>query len=146
PAPLVYVSTDSIAEFTLLQNQFAPEFGGGSGGIFEALIKSGTNAIHGSMYEYLQNRNLNAVNSLDAVAGYTSNPRYDNNRLGATIGGPIFKNKFFYFGNIEYNPIGNSAVPGSPLFAPTSAGYQQLASIPGISQTNLTQFQKYMPA
>ena len=146
PAPLVYVSTDSIAEFTLLQNQFAPEFGGGSGGIFEALIKSGTNAIHGSIYEYMQNRNLNAVNSLDAVAGYTSNPRYDNNRLGATIGGPIIKNKLFYYGNFEYNPIGSSSVPGSPLFAPTAAGYAQLASLPGISSTNLSQFQKYIPA
>ena len=128
PAPLAYVSTDAIGEFTLLQNQFAPEFGGGSGGIFNALVKSGTNQIHGSIYEYLQNRNLNAVNALDAVAGYTSNPRYDNNRLGATIGGPIIKNKLFYFGNFEYNPIGFSAVPGSPLFAPTAAGYSTLAA------------------
>jgi len=146
PAPLVYVSTDAIAEFTLLQNQFAPEFGGGSGGIFVALMKSGTNAIHGSMYEYMQNRNLNAENSLDAVAGYTSNPRYDNNRLGATIGGPIIKNKLFYFGQFEYNPIGQSAVPGSPLLAPTAAGYSQLASLPGVSTTNLAQMQKYIPA
>ena len=82
PAPLIYVSNEAVGEFTLLQNQFAPEFGGGSGGIFNALVKSGTNQIHGSVYEYLQNRNLNAVNALDAVAGYTSNPRYDNNRLG----------------------------------------------------------------
>ena len=146
PAPLVYVSNEAIGEFTLLQNQFAPEFGGGSGGIFNALVKSGTNEIHGSIYEYLQNRNLNAVNALDAVAGYTSNPRYDNNRLGATIGGPIIKNKLFYFGNFEYNPIGFSAVPGSPLAAPTAAGYSALANLPGIDTTNLQQFQKYVPA
>ena len=67
PAPLVYVSNEAIAEFTLLQNQFAPEFGGGSGGIFNAVVKSGTNQIHGSIYEYLQNRNLNAVNSLSTL-------------------------------------------------------------------------------
>lgn len=146
PAPLVYVSNEAIGEFTLLQNQFAPEFGGGSGGIFNAVVKSGTNQIHGSAYEYLQNRDLNAVNSLDAVAGYTSNPRYDNNRLGASIGGPIVKNKLFYYGNFEYNPIGNSSVPGSPLLAPTSAGYSALSSIPGLSSTNLSIFQKYVPA
>ena len=64
PAPLVYVSNEAVGEFTLLQNQFAPEFGGGSGGIFNALVKSGTNAIHGSAYEYLQNRNLDAVDAL----------------------------------------------------------------------------------
>ncbi len=146
PAPLVYVCNEAIGEFTLLQNQFAPEFGGGSGGIFNAIVKSGTNEIHGSIYEYLQNRDLNAENALDVVAGYTSNPRYDNNRLGATIGGPIIKNKLFYFGNFEYNPIGQSAVPGSPLYAPTAAGYSQLGSLPGISTTNLSQFQKYVPA
>jgi Carboxypeptidase regulatory-like domain/TonB dependent receptor len=146
PAPMTGVPTDAIAEFTLLQNQFAPEFGGGSGGIFNALIKSGTNQIHGSIYEYMQNRNLNAENSQDAVAGYTSNPRFDNNRLGANIGGPIIKNKLFYFGDFEYNPVGFSSVPGSALFAPTAAGYSQLASLPGISATNLSQLQKYIPA
>ncbi len=56
PAPLMTVSNEAIAEFTLLQNQFAPEFGGGSGGIFNAIVKSGTNQIHGSIYEYMQNR------------------------------------------------------------------------------------------
>jgi hypothetical protein len=146
PAPLVYVSNEAIAEFTLLQNQFAPEFGGGSGGIFNAIVKSGTNQIHGSIYEYMQNRNLNAVNAQIATQGLTSNPRYDNNRLGATIGGPIIKNKLFFFGNIEYNPVGESAVPGSPLLAPTAAGYSQLGSLPGISSTNLSQLQKYVPA
>jgi hypothetical protein len=146
PAPMTGIPTDAIAEFTLLQNQFAPEFGGGSGGIFNALIKSGTNQIHGSIYEYVQNRNLNAENSQDAVAGYTSNPRFDNNRLGANIGGPIIKNKLFYFGDFEYNPVGFSSVPGSALFAPTAAGYSQLASLPGISATNLSQLQKYIPA
>src|SRR5271165_6506148 len=122
PGYNVYVSNASIAEFSMLQNQFAPEFGGGSGGIFNAVVKSGTNQIHGSIYEYLQNRDLNAVNSTEWTAGFTSNPRYDNNRLGATIGGPIIKNKLFYFGNFEYNPIGQSSIPGSPLFAPTEAG------------------------
>jgi len=146
PAPLMYVANDAIAEFTLLQNQFAPEFGGGSGGIFTAVVKSGGNEIHGNVYEYLQNRKLNAVDALDWTQGLTSNPRYDNNRLGGTIGGPILKNKLFYFGNFEYNPVGNAAVPGSPLQAPTAAGYALLSSMPGVSQTNLAQMQKFVPA
>ena len=147
PAPLIFVSNEAIGEFTLLQNQFSPEFGGGSGGIFNALMKSGTNQLHGSIYEYLQNRDLNAVNSLDSQGlGLTSNPRYDNNRVGATIGGPIIKNKLFYFGNFEYNPIGQVGVAGSPLLAPTAAGYSTFGSIPGISETNLGVLQKYIPA
>jgi len=146
PAPLMYVSNEAIGEFTLLQNQFAPEFGGGSGGIFTAVVKSGTNRLHGSMYEYLQNRKLNAVDSLNSTQGLTSNPRYDNNHLGASVGGPIVKNKLFYFGNFEYNPVGQSAQPGSPLYAPTSAGYAALAGIKGISSTNLTVLKNYIPA
>ncbi|HEY3743872.1 MAG TPA: carboxypeptidase regulatory-like domain-containing protein [Bryobacteraceae bacterium] len=147
PAPMMGTSNEAIAEFTLLQNQFAPEFGGGSGGIFTAIVKTGTNQFHGNIYEYLQNRNLNAVDSLVSQGlGATSNPRFDDNRLGATIGGPIIKNKLFFFGNFEYNPIGESALPGSPLIAPTAAGYSLLGSLPGISKTNLAQFQKYIPA
>ena len=146
PAPLMGTSNEAIAEFTLLQNQFSPEFGGGSGGIFTAVVKSGANDLHGNLYEYLQNRKLNAVDSLYWTQGLTSLPRYDNNRLGGTIGGPILKNKLFYFGNFEYNPIGQAAVPGSPLYAPTAAGYTQLAGIAGISKTNLQDMQKYIPA
>jgi hypothetical protein len=143
--PLLYTSNEAVAEVSLLQNQFSPEFGGGSGGVFNAVVKGGSNSIHGSAYEYLQNRNLNAVDALQWTQGLTSLPRYDNNRLGATIGGPIRKNKLFYFGNFEYNPIGQSAVPGSPLEAPTSAGMSALAAIPGISTTNLGWFQKWVP-
>ncbi len=143
--PLVYVANEAVGELSILQNQFSPEFGGASGGVFNAIVKSGTNTIHGSIYEYAQNRNLNAVDATVAVQGLTSNPRYDNNRLGATIGGPIIKNKLFYFGNFEYNPIGQSAVPGSPLQAPTAAGLAALANIPGVNQTNLGVFQKYVP-
>jgi hypothetical protein len=147
PAPLMTVSNEAIGEFTLLQNQYSPEFGGGSGGIFTAIIKSGTNAVHGSLYEYMQNRNLNAVDStVSQGLGLTSNPRYDSNRLGLTVGGPIIKNKLFYFGNVEYNPTGQAAVPGSPLIAPTAAGYSMLKSMGGLNSNNLAQFEKYIPA
>ncbi len=145
PGPLVYTSNESVAEVSLLQNQFSPEFGGGSGGIFNAIVKTGTNQLHGSAYEYFQNKNLNAVDSTLAVQGYKSNPRYDNNRLGATVGGPILKNKFFYFGNFEYNPIGQVAPPSSALLGPTAAGVAALNGIPGLSATNLGIFEKYVP-
>jgi hypothetical protein len=144
--PLVYVSNEAIAEVSLLQNQFSPEFGGASGGIFNAVVKSGTNALHGSVFEYMQNRLLNGEDAIYAVAGLKSNPRYDNNRLGATIGGPLLRNKLFYFGNVEYNPLGQATVPGSPVSSPTAAGYSMLAAIPAVSKTNLAVLQKYLPA
>jgi Carboxypeptidase regulatory-like domain len=142
--PLAVVSTDAVAEVSVLQNQFSPEFGGASGGVFNALVKSGGNQIHGSFYEYLQNRDLNADDAIFWVQGIKSYPRYDSNRLGATIGGPLIKNKFFYFGNIEYNPIGQASTPNAPVLAPTAAGYATLAKLPQVSQTNLGVLQKYL--
>jgi hypothetical protein len=143
--PMVLVPNDAVSEFSLLQNQINPEFGGSSGGIFNTVIKSGTNQLHGSLYEYFVNRNLNAIDSKAAVQGFTSNPRFDYNRFGGTIGGPVVKNKLFYFGNWEYSPLGQAALAGAPVQAPTAAGYSTIASLPGISQTNLGVLKQYLP-
>ncbi|MDQ6679203.1 MAG: carboxypeptidase regulatory-like domain-containing protein [Acidobacteriota bacterium] len=142
--PLAYVPNDAVDSFTLLQNQVTAEFGHSSGGQFNTIVKSGTNSVHGSLYEYLQNRNLNAINQTLANQGVYTNSRYDQNRLGATIGGPILRNKLFYFGNFEYNPLGQAATPGTPVTAPTAAGYAVLNGIPGINPTNLKIFQQYV--
>jgi hypothetical protein len=143
--PTVSVNNEAVAEFSVLQNQFSAEFGHSSAGQFNIITKSGTNEIHGSVFEYLQNRDLNAVDQQFARQGILSNPRFDENSLGATIGGPIIKNKLFYFGNFTYIPEGEASTP-SAAYAPTAAGYQQLAAIPGVSKTNLDVLQTYMPA
>ncbi|HZU27265.1 MAG TPA: TonB-dependent receptor [Bryobacteraceae bacterium] len=143
--PQVTIPNDAVAEFTLLQNQFSPEFGGASGGVFNVLVKSGTNSVHGSVYEYMQNRDLNALDQQQRQAGLTSQPRYDNNRLGGTVGGPIIKDKLFYFGLYEYNPIGQASVPAGTVYAPTSAGLSALGNLPGVSSTNLGVFKQYVP-
>jgi Carboxypeptidase regulatory-like domain len=141
--PLVTLPNDAVAEFTVLQNQFSPEFGHSSGGQFNQIVKSGTNEIHGAAYEYLENRNLNAADNLSFIDGNPLHPRFDNNRFGGTVGGPIRKNKLFYFVNYEYNPIGSTA-SGGLIYAPTSAGYSTLAGIAGINQTNLSQMKQYL--
>ena len=144
--PQVYVSNEAVSQFNLLQNQFSAEFGAASGGVFNVVVKTGTNQLHGSIYEYSQNRNFDAVDQQEVQQGLRSNPRFDNNRLGATIGGPIKKNKLFYFGNFEYNPIGQAAQPGQTVSSPTAAGYSILSGLSGISKTNLGVFQQYVPA
>ncbi|HEV3334727.1 MAG TPA: carboxypeptidase regulatory-like domain-containing protein [Bryobacteraceae bacterium] len=143
--PQIYISNESIAEFNLVQNQFSAEFGGGSGGIFNVIVKSGTNQLHGSIYEYMQNRKLDAVDALNTHQGIYSLPRFDFNRLGATIGGPIKKDKLFYFGNFEYAALGQASQPASAVFAPTAAGLATLNGMSGVSKTNLGVFEKYVP-
>jgi len=144
--PLATVSNESVGEFTLLQNYYGSQFGGANGGIFDAIVKSGGNQIHGSLYEYLQNRNLRALDASFARNGATSPPRFDSNQLGATFGGPIVKNKLFYFGSFEYNPTGYAFSPGSTVNAPTAAGFQALNSVSGLNQVNLGILSKYTPA
>jgi len=138
--PLVYVPNDAVANFTVIQNQFSPEFGHSAGAQFNQVIINGTNTIHGRVYEYFQNRNLNGIDQELANQGIFANPRYDNNRFGGQVGGPIFKNKLFYFANFEYNPIGRSASPSSAACAPTSAGWATIAGIPGVNANNITGF------
>jgi len=140
--PLVYVPNDAVAEFSVLENQFSPEFGHSSGGQFNTVVRGGSNDFHGRAYEYMQNRNLNAVDQILVNQGITSNPRYDNNRFGGQVGGPVIKNKLFFFANFEYNPIGQSAT-SSPLLAPTATGYTTLAGITGLNQNNLSGLKQY---
>ncbi|HLI83646.1 MAG TPA: carboxypeptidase regulatory-like domain-containing protein [Bryobacteraceae bacterium] len=144
--PVVYLPNESVEEFTVLQNQFSAEFGHSSGGQFNTIVKSGTNEYHGTVYDYLQNRNLNAIDQSFKNEGIYTLPRYDQNNLGANVGGPILKNKLFFFGSLEYNPLGQASTAGAPVYAPTSAGYSTLASAPGISQTNLGVMEKYAVA
>ena len=144
--PLGTVSNEALSEFTVSQNHYGSQFGGAPGGIFNAVVKSGGNTIHGSLYEYLQNRDLNSLDASAVRQGETSVPRYDSNRLGATFGGPILKNKLFYFGSFEYNPTGYAFSPLSVVDAPTASGFQMLNALSGLSKVNLGVLAKYLPA
>jgi hypothetical protein len=141
--PLVPVPNDSISEFTVLQNQYSPEFGHSSGGQFNFVLKGGTNTFHGLAYIYSQNRNFNAMDQATKNNGFTQNQRYDNNRFGGNFGGPILKNKLFFFGSGQYNPVGQASVPGAPVCTPTAAGYTALGGISTVSATNLGVFKTY---
>lgn len=144
--PVVTIPNDAVQNFTVLQNQFSPEFGHSSGGQFNETIRSGTNSFHGRAYEYFQNRNLNAIDAGTArgETGTPFNPRFDNNRFGGDFGGPILKDKLFFYTLNEYNPVGRSA--SSFACAPTAAGYAQIAAFGGaaINANNLAQYQKFV--
>jgi hypothetical protein len=142
--PLVYLPTDAVGSFTLITNQFSPEFGHSSGGQFNTTSLSGTNKFHGRLYEYFQNRNLNSAQGI--AGGKVPNPRYDNNKYGGQLGGPILRDKLFFFVNFERNTIGQS--DSYYLCAPTATGLTDLSSLAatyGFSANNLQQYLKYEP-
>jgi len=137
--PLVYVPNDAVGEFTVVTNQFSPEFGHSAGGQLNSTVSSGTNKFHGTAYEYFQNRNLNAENAI--AGGKVPNPRYDYNRYGGQFGGPIKKDRLFFFANYERQTTGSSS--SYYLCTPTAEGMAALGGIPNLNATNLGIFTKY---
>jgi hypothetical protein len=94
--PAIQPSPDAIEEFRVLTNTFDAEYGRNSGSIVNVVTKSGTNEIHGDFYEFLRNNVFNTRGYLD-----DSVPDYKQNQFGATIGGPIMKDRTFIFGSYE---------------------------------------------
>jgi Carboxypeptidase regulatory-like domain len=89
---------DAIQEFRVQTNNLGPEFGRLAGGAINLATKSGTNAFHGSAYEFLRNRSLNANTFFNNKAG-VQRPAFTQNQYGANVGGPVVKeNTFFFFG------------------------------------------------
>ncbi|MEZ5399510.1 MAG: carboxypeptidase regulatory-like domain-containing protein [Bryobacteraceae bacterium] len=144
--PISYVSNEATSSVTVIQNAAAPEFGHSTGGTFNVSVKSGGNDMHGSAYEYLSNRYLNALDASFKRQGINERQRLDQNRLGGALGGAIVKNKLFYFGNFEYSPYGQNATSSSAVFTPTAEGYAALERIPGLNTTNLGVLKQYAPA
>ena len=94
---VIQPSVDAIAEFKVQTNSYSAEFGRGNGAILNASIKSGTNEFHGDLYEFLRNEKFDARNAFDEFGRQP----YKQNQFGVTLGGPIIKNRTFFFGDYE---------------------------------------------
>ena len=103
-APASLLPIDSIQEFNL-ESQFAAEYGRNSGSVVNIVTKSGSNRIHGSAFEFLRNDVFDARNffnrSTDQAGDHIPQSEFRNNQFGASFGGPIIKDKTFFFGAYE---------------------------------------------
>jgi hypothetical protein len=91
------LGVDAIQEFSVLTSNYSAEYGKTSGGVVNAITRSGTNGLHGSVYEFLRNSALDARNFFDPV----KIPPFKRNQFGASMGGPIIKNRTFFFADYE---------------------------------------------
>src|SRR6266404_3742909 len=98
--PAIQPSPDAIAEFRVLTNTFDAEYGRNSGAVVNVVTKSGTNDFHGSTYEFFRNQSLNAKGFFD-----TTKLDYLQNQFGTTLGGPIKKDRTFFFVTYEGDRI-----------------------------------------
>ena len=112
---LPFPNPDAIQEFNLQSSNFSAQYGNAGGGIVNIVTRSGANNLHGSMFEFLRNGALNARNFFA--------PKQDTlkrNQFGGSLGGPIVKNKLFFFGTYQGTRI-RSAAEGQIAFVPTAA-------------------------
>jgi len=92
-----FTGVDTLREFEMLTNSYSAEYSVGGGAIVNAVTKSGTNQFHGTLFEFFRNSALDARNFFDAG----DVPAFKRNQFGGSIGGPIKKNKTFFFGSYE---------------------------------------------
>ena len=93
---------DALAEFKVQTGSYSSEFGHSAGAVVNASIRSGTNKIHGALWEYIRN---DAFDVREFFQGTSPIAKYRQNQFGATLGFPIFKDKLFFFGDVEANRI-----------------------------------------
>jgi outer membrane receptor protein involved in Fe transport len=113
--PAIQPSPDAIEEFRVLTNTFDAEYGRNSGSVVNVVTKSGTNSVHGDVYEFFRNKVLNTKGFFDSTV-----PDYKQNQFGATLGGPIKKDRTFLFGSYEGDRL-RQGISSGQVDLPTAA-------------------------
>lgn len=108
-----FTGVDAIQEFQLLTNNYSAEFGGAGGGIINIVSKSGANRIHGTAFEFARNSALDAKNFFDIDKA----PPFSRNQFGGSFGGPIKKDKTFFFA--AYEGFRQTLTESQRFFVPT---------------------------
>jgi len=130
--PTIQPTPDSVEEFRVITNAFDAEYGRNSGSVVNVITKSGGNSFHGNVYEYFRNTVLDARGYPD-----TTKPQLNQNQFGGTFGGPIKKDRTFFFLSYEGRRI-RDGVPGQLLNVPTTAEFGGDFSAQGPFGGNLT--------
>ena len=132
-------SQDAVQEFQVNTNGYAPEIGRAGGGVINVVTKSGTNMLHGTAFWFFRDKAMNANTFFNNAAGRIRQP-YHFNQFGGNLGGPIKKDKLFFFYNYDgqRNTLPNAVFFPSTVAIPTDAVSQQTARDLGKYQNSYT--------
>jgi hypothetical protein len=119
---------EAVKEVTIIENAYTAEYGHGAGSVANLIYKSGTNQFHGSIYERANNSSLDTHDKADNRDQVTEETKYRENLPGFAIGGPIKRNKAFFFASYQWDYY-NSTANLSQLIIPTTAGLATLAAL-----------------
>ncbi len=121
------LGVEAVQEFQLLTNAYSAEFGG-NGAVINASTRPGTNAFHGSAFEFIRNNDITSRNFFDGASA----PPFHQNQFGASVGGPIKKDKIFFFA--DYEGLRQAQSVTSLVTVPDQCGHQFLTStaVPGV--------------
>ena len=121
---------EAVGEVTILENSYSAEFGRGGGSVTNVVYKGGTNSWHGSGWDIIQPSKLAAIDAALGHAGTLKNPVQITNTFGFAVGGPIKKNKLFFFATPQWNRFrANAGAQANPILIPTAAGVAALQQI-----------------
>ena len=95
-----YMGSETVQEIQIVTNNYSAEYRSAAGGIVSAITKSGTNTLHGSVFQFYRNDALDAPNYFDKKFN-NPEPDFNRNQFGGSVGGPIMRNKLFFFGSYE---------------------------------------------
>ncbi|MFT4113270.1 carboxypeptidase regulatory-like domain-containing protein [Silvibacterium sp.] len=129
-------SVDAIQEISVQTNNYAPEIGRTAGGVIDVITKSGSNAFHGSLFEFFRNDVLDARSYFATTSSIPQKPELRQNQFGGSLGGPIFRNKTFFFGSYEGFRLVQAINPYTST-VPDATNFDSINSIGGSSPTNL---------
>jgi hypothetical protein len=117
------VVPEAVQESQVLTNQYGVDFGRNTGAQVNVITKSGTNAFHGEAWDYYRTSDLYSLTNVQKTQGLTEPPGYTRHQAGASLGGPIIRDKTLFFALYQYDGQRPDPAPGALTLMPTPAGW-----------------------
>ncbi len=124
------VVPEAVAEFQVMTNQYSVDFGRNTGAQVNVITKSGSNSFHGEAWDYYRTSDFYSLTNVQKTQGLTEVPGFTRHQAGASIGGPIIKDKTFFFALYQYDGQRPEPQPGTLTLMPTPAGFAALQNVP----------------